>query len=291
MKRTIITIDEAKCNGCEECVNGCHEGALQMIDGKAKLVSELFCDGLGACIGSCPEGAIILEEREAEPYSELAVIERISKQGEKVILAHLKHLKDHNEIAYFKEGIEYLKENNINIDLTPLFNQQLNVVSQNTSQHTGCPGSKEMAFKKQDSQLEEEISYPSELTHWPIQLHLANPSASHFNGCDLLLAADCVPFSISNFHSRFLKNKKLVIACPKLDSNKQVYADKLKVMIEESKINTLHVVIMEVPCCSGLLKLAELAVESSDRKVPLKYTVVGIRGDIIEEEFRGFLNV
>jgi hypothetical protein len=116
-------------------------------------------------------------------------------------------------------------------------------------------------------------------------LHLANPSASHFNGCDLLLAADCVPFSISNFHSKFLKNKKLVIACPKLDSNKEVYVEKLKIMIEESKINTLQVVIMEVPCCGGLLQLAELAVKSSSRKVLVKYSVVGIQGDIIEEEW------
>ena len=286
MKRTIITIDESKCNGCEECVNGCHEGALQMIDGKAKLVSELFCDGLGACIGTCPEGAIILEEREAEPYSELAVIERISKQGEKVILAHLKHLKDHNEIAYFKEGVEYLRANNIKADLSSLFNQDINVLSnQNAAQHTGCPGSRERAFIKSDNEVKEEVSSASELTHWPIQLHLANPAASHFRNCDLLLAADCVPFSISNFHSRFLKNKKLVIACPKLDSNKQVYADKLRIMIEDSKINTIHVVIMEVPCCGGLLQLAENAVASSNRKIPVKYSVVGIQGDVIEEEW------
>ncbi|MFZ4591396.1 MAG: ATP-binding protein [Ignavibacteria bacterium] len=285
MKRTIITIDEAKCNGCEECVNGCHEGALQMIDGKARLVSELFCDGLGACIGTCPEGAIILEEREAEPYSELAVIERISKLGEKVILAHLKHLKDHNEMEYFKEGVEYLKTNNVKADLSSLFNQNINVLSNNIPQHTGCPGSKERAFVKTDNEAKEEVSSSSELTHWPIQLHLANPSASHFNGCDLLLAADCVPFSISNFHSRFLKNKKLVIACPKLDSNKEVYSEKLRILIDESKINTLHVVIMEVPCCGGLLQLAENAVASSTRKVPVKYSVVGVQGDVIEEEW------
>lgn len=285
MKRTIITIDEAKCNGCEECVNGCHEGALQMIDGKAKLVSELFCDGLGACIGTCPEGAIVLEEREAEPYSELAVIERISKQGEKVILAHLNHLKDHNEMVYFKEGVEYLKANNIKADLSSLFNQGINVINNDKPQHTGCPGSRERAFTKPDNNVIDEIPSASELSHWPIQLHLANPSASHFNGCDLLLAADCVPFSISNFHSRFLKNKKLVIACPKLDSNKQIYVDKLRIMIEESKINTLHVVIMEVPCCGGLLQLAEQAVAASGRKVPVKYSVVGIQGDVIEEEW------
>lgn len=284
MKRTIITIDEEKCNGCEECVNGCHEGALQMIDGKARLVSELFCDGLGACIGTCPEGAITLEEREAEPYSEIAVMDRISKMGEKVILAHLKHLKDHNELEYLKEGIEYLNNNSININLNSLFEKKLNVVENNHHHQGGCPGSQQKSFVNAGRQVSDD-SLGSELTHWPIQLHLINPAATHFNGCDLLIAADCVPFSISNFHSKFLKNKKLVIACPKLDSNKDIYLEKLKVLIDESRINTINVVIMEVPCCGGLLKLAELAVESSGRKVPVKYTVVGIKGDIIEEEW------
>lgn len=284
MKRTIITIDEQKCNGCEECVNGCHEGALQMIDGKARLVSELYCDGLGACIGTCPEGAITLEEREAEPYSEQAVMNRISKMGEKVILAHLKHLKDHNEIGYLNEGIEYLKENSINVNLNSLFERKLSVVESIEPQHTGCPGSRQKTFTNVRNVVADE-SVGSELTHWPIQLHLINPNASHFNNCDLLIAADCVPFSISNFHTKFLKNKKLVIACPKLDSGKEIYMEKLRVLFEESKINTLNVVIMEVPCCSGLLKLAQLSVETSNRKVPIKYTVVGIQGDVIEEEW------
>ena len=159
------------------------------------------------------------------------------------------------------------------------------MINNNVPQHTGCPGSKERAFIKSDNKVKEEVSSSSELTHWPIQLHLANPNASHFHGCDLLLAADCVPFSISNFHSRFLKNKKLVIACPKLDSNKQAYSEKLRILIEESKINTLHVVIMEVPCCGALLQLAENAVASSDRKVPVKYSVVGVQGDVLEEEW------
>ena len=284
MKRTIITIDEQKCNGCEECVNGCHEGALQMIDGKARLVSELYCDGLGACIGTCPEGAITLEEREAEPYSEQAVMNRISKMGEKVILAHLKHLKDHNEIGYLNEGIEYLKENSINVNLNSLFERKLSVVESIEPQHTGCPGSRQKTFTNVRNVVADE-TVGSELTHWPIQLHLINPNASHFNNCDLLIAADCVPFSISNFHTKFLKNKKLVIACPKLDSGKEIYMEKLRVLFEESKINTLNVVIMEVPCCSGLLKLAQLSVETSNRKVPIKYTVVGIQGDVIEEEW------
>ncbi len=283
MKRTIITINEEKCNGCEECVNGCHEGALQMIEGKARLVSELYCDGLGACLGTCPEGAITLEEREAEPYSEIAVMERISKLGSKTILAHLKHLKDHNEMGYFKEGLNYLKENNISVDLKPLF--EIKEINSNNQGHAGgCPGSQQRAFVSPSGNIVEESS-TSELTHWPIQLHLINPAAAHFQNADLLIAADCVPFSIPNFHSKFLKNKKLVIACPKLDTNKEVYVEKLKVLIEESRINTINVVIMEVPCCGGLLKLAELAVESSSRKVPVKYSVVGIRGDIIEEEW------
>ena len=169
MKRTIITIDEEKCNGCEECVNGCHEGALQMIDGKARLVSELYCDGLGACIGTCPEGAITLEEREAEPYSEIAVMDRISKMGEKVILAHLNHLKDHNEMEYLKEGINYLNDNSISINLNSLFEKKLNVVESNTPQHTGCPGSQQKAFANIAGNVSEE-SAGSELTHWPIQL-------------------------------------------------------------------------------------------------------------------------
>ena len=112
MKRTIIQIDEDKCTGCALCVNGCHEGALQIIDGKARMISDLFCDGLGACIGECPEGAIELIEREAEPYNEDLVMERISPKGQATVLAHLKHLKDHNEMGFLKQGLEYIKNNN-----------------------------------------------------------------------------------------------------------------------------------------------------------------------------------
>lgn len=283
MKRTVIKIDEEKCNGCEQCVNGCHEGALQMIDGKARLVSELYCDGLGACIGECPEGAITLEEREAEPYSEFAVMERISKLGERTILAHLKHLKDHNETGYFGEGIKYLDDRGIRVNLASLLQSEFAQTENHHDHGGGCPGSRERAFVPVNT--EAQVSAQSELTHWPIQLHLANPSANHFHGADLLLAADCVPFSIPDFHGRFLKGKKLVIACPKLDTNKEVYLEKLRILIDESRINTINVVIMEVPCCSGLLKMAELALETASRKVPVKYTVVGIRGNIIEEEW------
>jgi NAD-dependent dihydropyrimidine dehydrogenase PreA subunit len=293
MKRTIIKIDEEKCNGCGDCVTGCHEGALQMIDGKARLVSELYCDGLGACIGECPVGAITLEEREAAPYDEIAVMERVSREGSKVILAHMKHLKDHNEMVYFNQAVEYLNSNSIKIDLTVLEKnkkQMFNIIENNNGGFSGCPGSKNAVFNEKpgDDNITGLESIPSQLTHWPIQMHLLNPSAPHFHGADVVLAADCCAFSQGDFHGKYLKGKKLAIACPKLDSNKEIYVEKLVQMFEEAKINTLTVVIMEVPCCGGLLQITKLALESSQRKVPVKLAVVGIRGDILSEEWTSF---
>ena len=289
MKRTIIKIDEEKCNGCGECVTGCHEGALQMIEGKARLVSELYCDGLGACIGECPEGAITLEEREAAPYDEIAVMERVSGEGNNVVIAHMKHLRDHNEMGYFNQAVNFLKENSINIDLS-IFeenkNQMFNIIENKSEHVSACPGSRTMAFNKEsnvNSSMNQEIQ--SQLTHWPIQMHLLNPLAPHFMGSDVLLAADCCAFSFGNFHGKFLKDKKLAIACPKLDSNKEVYIEKLTQMIDDAKINTLTVMIMEVPCCGGLLQIAKLASESAKRKVPLKLVVVGVEGEILQEEW------
>jgi ferredoxin len=239
MKRTIINIDEEKCNGCGICIEGCMEGALQMIDGKARMVSELFCDGLGACIGECPEGAITLEEREAEPYDEIAVLERLSKKGNNTILAHLKHLKDHNEEKYLNIAFDYLKENKIEIDTSQLIQKpKFNIMNHNSG-FAACPGSKSMEFKKTPAQAEIVNSdTPSELTHWPVQLHLVNPGASYYQNTDVVLAADCVAFSMGNFHSKYLKGKSLAIACPKLDSNMEVYIEKLTSMIDSAQINT-----------------------------------------------------
>ena len=288
MKRTIIKIDEKKCNGCGECVSGCHEGALQMIDGKARLVSELYCDGLGACIGECPEGAITLEEREAVPYDETAVMNRISAEGEKVIIAHLKHLKDHNETEYLKQAVNFLDSHSIKIDLSKLQeNKMFNIINEPEGSASACPGSKTMSFSNTPSAGNNfsENLIPSHLTHWPIQMHLLNPVAPHFRNADVVLAADCCAFSFGDFHAQYIKSKKLAIACPKLDSNKEIYVEKLVHMIDEAKINTLNVVIMEVPCCGGLLQIAKLALDSAKRQIPIKLTVVGIQGDIISEQW------
>ena len=312
MKRTIIKIDEDLCNGCEACVQGCHEGALQMIDGKARMISELYCDGLGACIGDCPVGAITLEEREALPYDEIATIERMIEKGERTIIAHLKHLKDHGEIAFLKQGVNYLRENNINIDFAQVHNHvpknagcattnaapTVAAPSTLAAQHNGgggCPGSREMSFaaakpatpsfKMAPTAQATNGNGASELRQWPVQLHLLNPEAGYFRNADLVLAADCVPFSFPDFHARFLAGKTLAIACPKLDSNKEAYVEKLKAMINRSNINTMQVVIMEVPCCGGLLSLAKKAVDVANRKIPLKLSVISVRGEVLSEEW------
>ncbi|MDD2488418.1 MAG: 4Fe-4S binding protein [Bacteroidales bacterium] len=285
MKRTVIKIDEDLCNGCGLCVTGCHEGALQLIDGKAVMISDMFCDGLGACIGECPVGAIELEEREAEPYDEIKVMERMVSKGEHVILAHLKHMKDHNETEYLRQGIEFLKQNNIEIDLSSLETKN---EGKKEECKGGCPGSMAQNFSKPQTSNEDMIgnsNQKSELTHWPIQLHLQNPMASYFQNANVLLAADCTAFSIGAFHSRLLKNKVLSIACPKLDSNKEVYVEKITSMIDSSKIDTLTVVVMEVPCCGGLVQIAKLARQNAQRNIPIKIITIGIKGDILEENW------
>jgi Pyruvate/2-oxoacid:ferredoxin oxidoreductase delta subunit len=282
MKRTIIKIDEDKCTGCGLCVDGCHEGALQIIDGKARMVSDLFCDGLGACIGECPVDAIELEEREAEPYDEYAVMDRISPKGEKTIRAHLLHLKDHNELEYLKQGLNYLREHNIQIDMTGLEYENGNTEH---GKSFGCPGKKEIFFETKGQANESTIETSSQLRQWPVQLHLLNPEASYLKNADVVLAADCTAFAYGDFHNRFLKNRILAIACPKLDNNKENYVEKLATMIDRTNINTLTVVMMEVPCCSGLLQLAQQALSQAKRKIPIKKIIISLQGNILQEEW------
>jgi ferredoxin len=258
---------------------------LQLIDGKARLVSDLFCDGLGACIGHCPEGAIEIEEREAEPYDERRVMEHIIKQGPNVIKAHLEHMKEHNQTEYLQQAEEVLEEKGI---ANPLKTENAKK-SANAPAHAhggGCPGAISRKFEsKRPEQDDESGSRPSRLTHWPVQLHLMSPRSPQYAGADVLLSADCVAYSVGDFHKEYLKDKALAIACPKLDQGKEVYMEKITSLVDEAKINTLTVMIMEVPCCSGLLQLAREAVSRAQRKVPVKCIVAGVNGEIQQEEW------
>jgi len=279
MKRTIIKIDEEKCTGCGLCIPNCPEGAIQVIDGKARLVSELLCDGLGACLGHCPEGAITTEKRDAEAYDERKVMNNIVRQGANTVKAHLGHLKTHGLDDSYNQAVEYLTDRNIPVP-------DHGETHTNTAPFTGCPGSKAMAFAREEpahKQLEGER--PSQLTHWPIQMHLLSPDAPHYRGADMLLAADCVAYTLGGFHEDYLRGKVLGIACPKLDQGRDIYLEKLKTLIDVARINTLTVITMEVPCCGGLLQLAHEAANQAERRIPIKSIVVGIHGDILREEW------
>jgi ferredoxin len=281
MKRNVIRIDEAKCTGCALCLPNCPEGAIQMIDGKARLVSDLFCDGLGACLGHCPEGAITIEEREAEPYDEAQVMANIVKQGANVIKAHLEHLRDHNQADYLQSAVAFLQAAGL---ANPL--HKGGPSASHGPGHAGCPGSRSMDFTASKSGADAAAGpQPSRLTHWPVQLHLISPMAPQYRGSDLLLSADCVAYALGGFHGDFLKGKALAIACPKLDEGQEVYVEKIRALIDDAKINTLTVMIMQVPCCMGLLKLAQQAAGQASRKVPIKSIVVGLQGDILKEEW------
>lgn len=281
-KRNIINIDEEKCNGCGLCIPNCPEGAIQLIDGKARLISDLFCDGLGACLGHCPQGAITIEKREAEDYDERKVMANIVKQGENVIKAHLLHLKEHNQKEYLNAALEYLKEKNIKVNLE---REDL----MHKEHMSGCPGSKMFDFREGNKEVKEgaaaNVKVASQLRQWPIQLHLISPTAPYYQGQDVVLSADCVAYALGGFHSDYLKGKSLAIACPKLDEGQDVYVEKIKSWLEDAKINTLTVMIMQVPCCMGLLELAKEALSKSKRKVPIKYIVVSIQGDILQEQW------
>ncbi|MDF1558679.1 MAG: 4Fe-4S binding protein [Bacteroidales bacterium] len=340
MERDIIKIDEELCNGCGLCVPNCHEGALRVIDGKVRLVSELMCDGLGACIGYCPEGAITIERRDAESYDEIAVIEEMAGKGSNTVIAHLRHLKDHHEYGYLEEGMTWLEVNSKKLPFS--ITEVLAAVSgkivreedpdpalaakgmsiadgaghgqdphgeppaqradggahrEHPAQGAhggahrhhggGCPGSAERimtpapAFAAETAAAET----PSQLTHWPVQMHLVNPNAPAYRGADLLLAADCVAFSLGSFHNSWLKGRTLAIACPKLDHGTETYIEKLRAMVDVARVNTITVMMMEVPCCGGLVQMVRTALAGASRKVPVRTIMVSIDGKILKDEW------
>ena len=276
-KRKIIKINEEKCNGCGLCIPNCPEGALQIIDGKARLISDIFCDGLGACIGHCPQGAITTEERNTKPYDEAKVMENIIKAGKNTIIAHLKHLRDHNETTYLNEALNILKQKNITVDIEDK--------KPTTTTSCGCPGAKMMDFSKEtQNKTDESGKRISHLRQWPVQLHLVPPNAPYFQKNDVLLVADCVGYALADFHRDYLKDKSLAIACPKLDSNTDVYVEKITQLIDDAQIKSLIIMTMQVPCCSGLVALAKKAVSNAQRKIPLNHVMVGIKGEILKKE-------
>jgi NAD-dependent dihydropyrimidine dehydrogenase PreA subunit len=274
-KRKVIEIDESKCDGCGLCIPNCPEGALQILDGKARLVSDRFCDGLGACLGHCPRGAIRIEEREAEPYDERRVMANIVSQGETVIRAHLEHLREHGEDDLYREALTYLKEQGIDAAPAPEPVQ--------AGCGGGCPGAGPRSFPEtREAAPADAAPRQARLGQWPVQLHLLPVSAPYLRGADLLLSADCVAYALRNFHDGYLAGKKLAIACPKLDSHQEIYLDKLAAMIDGAGIRSVTVMIMEVPCCRGLLQLAEQALQRAENKPPLTCIQVGVRGEILD---------
>lgn len=276
MKRNVIHIDDEKCDGCGLCLPNCPEGAIQIIEGKARLVSDLFCDGLGACIGHCPQGAITIEEREAEPYDERKVMQNVARGGPAVIEAHLKHLADHGEKEYLRQAMAFLREEGLPVPET----EQGGIQGKCGA---GCPGARTVDLRGQADRSGERNAGPvaSQLRQWPVQLQLVNPNAPYFKDADLVIAADCVPFAYGDFHTRFLRDKTLIILCPKLDGMPDAYIEKLSSIFKGNSIRSVTVAHMEVPCCFGLMNLVEEAVRRSGRDIRIEDFTISIQGELV----------
>ncbi len=230
--RDVITIDESLCDGCGACIPSCAEGALALVDGKARLVDDRHCDGLGACLGECPRGAISVVRREAQEF------------------------------------------------VGPVPGAPA------SDAEPACPGSRPMTFVPIGLTPDgtKGTSAPTRLGQWPVQLHLLTPAAPFLAGADLLLAADCAAFAAGDFHERFLRGRALAIACPKLDSRQESYVEKLAGMIDHAGVRSLTIVIMEVPCCGGLVRLVQAAAAQAERQIPVTVIVLGTRGDVLAEQ-------
>ncbi|MCX7913803.1 MAG: 4Fe-4S binding protein [Thermodesulfovibrionales bacterium] len=237
IKRKILEIDEKLCDGCGQCVPACAEGAIEVVDGKARLVSEIYCDGLGACLGECPKGALKIIEKEAEEFDPEAVEE------------YLKH----------KTPKEVDRE-------IPC-----------------CPAMSIQSVKKINNKDEESTSYnTSELSNWPIQIKLVPATAPFLKEANLLVAADCTAFAYPNFHKDFLKNKILLIGCPKLDDT-EIYLQKFIEIFKTVEVKKITVLIMEVPCCSKLPKIIEKALNIAMKNIPMEEVVISTKGVTINK--------
>ncbi|BDG08710.1 ATP-binding protein [Anaeromyxobacter paludicola] len=258
MIRKIVQIDEAKCDGCGQCIPSCAEGAIQLVDGKARLSADQLCDGLGACLGECPQGAITVIEREAEAFDEEAVE------------AHL---------AAKEPPPAPVAKPRASLRLVP---------TEPAPAGGGCPGARTMTFVAPASAGGNAAMLPpppgpgaalSQLGQWPVQLHLVPTRAPYFAGADLLVAADCVPFAYARFHEDFLAGKRLVVGCPKLD-DLQAYVAKLTQIFAGNSIRSVTVLRMEVPCCGGISMAARQALAQAGKVIPFQDVVIGVQGDV-----------
>lgn len=241
--RKILHINEEECTGCGQCIPACAEGAIQIVDGKAKLIRDKYCDGLGACVGDCPEGAISIQEREAEEYDEEAV------------QIHLGETRKTNEILQSPAAVP-------------------------SHQSQQCPSTTTMQFERTGTLRPKSDSENSKLSHWPVQLALVPTNAQFFEEADLAITADCVPFAYANFHKDFLKDRILVVGCAKLD-DAQYYQKKLVEIFRNNRIKSVTVINMEVPCCFGLYNLVKQALNSSGKDIPLKQHTISIKGNLV----------
>ncbi|MGD2294913.1 MAG: 4Fe-4S dicluster domain-containing protein [Candidatus Aminicenantes bacterium] len=251
-KRKIIEIDRDKCDGCGLCTEACAEGALVLdAENKAVLAREIYCDGMGACLDVCPTEALKIVERESQGYDPQATYDHVLKTRGKEAAAQVHGIKPHGHAPY--------------------------------SAHSGCPGSMAREINPTSSSKKSKVvSGDSELSQWPIQLHLVSPYAPYFDESDLLIAADCTAFSLGSFHHDLLKGKKLIIACPKLDDT-STYVEKIAEILKNNTVYSLTVATMAVPCCSGLLRIVEQAAELSGTHIKVKNVVIGIDGQIIRQ--------
>ena len=249
MKRKIVSIDENRCNGCGLCVSACHEGAIQLIDGKAKLISDSYCDGLGDCLPACPVDAIKIVEREAADYDEAAVAARMAAA------------KGHAAPAPAPAAAK-----------PPL--------------PCGCPGMLAKAMAPKPAAAAPAPDAPAaapvaQLGNWPVQIKLVNPRAPYLQNAALLVAADCTAFAYADIHRKFMRNKVTLIGCPKLDEGD--YAEKLTAILQANEIKSVTVLRMEVPCCGGIASAVQRALQASGKTIPWQVVTISTEGQILED--------
>ena len=246
--RKIIKIDEEKCDGCGLCVAGCAEGALRVVGGKARLVSDSYCDGLGACLGECPRGALQIIEREAPDFDEEAAMAQVDRS-----------------------------EKSDGAGMRP---------PSPVPMAAGCPGGRAVTLKPRATKStgggDAETALPSALRNWPLQLHLVPNQAPYFKDAELLIAADCCGFSLTGLHRDYLPGKTLIIACPKLDDTRS-YVGKLVEIFRLNRIRSVTLLYMVVPCCAGLVQMVGEALRAAGQVIPLKAVKVDMTGQVLEE--------